>query len=167
MKAKRATRVRSIIPQLLTGRASTLTCVLSFVRESGVGGVNGFGIMLLVLRTSSTSLLSCFWVADVSVMTISSVTSRFVCCSFCFLTSSLMVSGEEKDPQSMKNCLQLSFLVTLLKDITTARCGFTVNIFFCSDSLKTTQVKILGYYEREPPNVFTGNERKIEPTEPD
>ena len=39
--------------------------------------------------------------------------------------------------------------------------------FFCSDSLKTTQVKILGYYEREPPNVFIGNERKIEPTEPD
>ena len=135
MKANRATRVRSIIPQLLTGRASTLTCVLSFVRESGVGGVNGFGIMLLVLLTSSTSLLSCFWVADVSVMTVSSVTSRFVCCSFCFLTSSLMVSGKEKDPQSMKNCLQLSFLVTLLKDITTARCCDSQGIYFFAQTV--------------------------------
>ena len=103
MKANRATRVRSIIPQLLTGGASNLTCVLSLVK-SDVGGVNGFGIMLQeLLLTSSTSLLSCFWVADVSVMTVSSVISRFVCCSFCFLTSSLMVSGKEKDPKSRKN----------------------------------------------------------------
>lgn len=40
-------------------------------------------------------------------------------------------------------------------------------VFFCSDSLKTAQMKISGYYGQEPPNFFIGNERKIEPKNPD
>ena len=58
MNANKATRVRSIIPQLLTGKASTLMWVFSFVKGSGVGGVNGLAMTVLGLVISSISLAS-------------------------------------------------------------------------------------------------------------